>query len=118
MSTPRPPIHPGTILLEDLMKPLGVSQNALAMALAVPAPRIHEIVHGRRAITADTALRLARYFGTTPKFWTNMQANYDLEVARRALGASLDRIEVLPRQDLEVLADEHLASEPSRPRKR
>lgn len=99
MEALRPPIHPGEILEQDFMKPLGVSQNGLAIALGVPAPRIHEIVHGRRAITADTALRLARYFGTTDRFWLAMQAGYDLEVARRALGPQLDRIQPIERPD-------------------
>jgi antitoxin HigA-1 len=81
-----PPIHPGETLREDFMKPLGLTANRLAINLRVPAARIGEIVHGRRAITADTALRLARYFGMSPQFWTNLQANYDLEVAQDAIG--------------------------------
>ena len=74
-----PPIHPGEILREDYMKPLGLTAHALAMALHVPATRIAEIVHERRAITADTAIRLGRYFKTTPRFWLNLQTAYDLE---------------------------------------
>ncbi len=76
-----PPIHPGETLRDDFLKPLGLSANRLAMELHVPVTRVNDIVHGRRSITADTALRLARYFGTTPQFWINLQANYDLEVA-------------------------------------
>jgi len=73
------PIHPGETLREDFLKPLGLTANRLAMELIVPATRVNDIVRGKRAITADTALRLARYFGTTPQFWMNLQANYDLE---------------------------------------
>lgn len=81
-----PPIHPGETLREDFMKPLRLTANRLAIDLRVPAARIGEIVNQRRAITADTALRLARYFGTSAQFWTNLQANYDLEVAQDAVG--------------------------------
>ncbi len=87
MSKPRtlmPPVHPGDILREDFMKPLGLSINKLALELRVPATRIGEIVHERRRITADTALRLARYFRTNPEFWLNLQNFYDLEVSRRS----------------------------------
>jgi addiction module HigA family antidote len=84
-----PPVHPGEILREDFMKPLALSINALALDLHVPATRIGEIVHRRRRITADTALRLARYFKTNPEFWLNLQNYFDLEVERRS-GASLD----------------------------
>ena len=72
-----PPIHPGETLREDFLKPLGLTANRLAMELLVPVTRINDIARGRRAITADTALRLARYFGTTPQFWMNLQANYE-----------------------------------------
>jgi antitoxin HigA-1 len=75
------PIHPGAILREDYMLPLGLSMNKLALALHVPVPRIAEIVHERRAITPDTALRLARYFDTSARLWLNLQAAYDLEIA-------------------------------------
>ncbi|MGD0011933.1 MAG: HigA family addiction module antitoxin [Terriglobia bacterium] len=75
------PVHPGEILREEFMKPLGLSMNKLALDLRVPVTRIAEIVHQRRAITADTALRLGRYFKTTPVFWMNLQVRYDLEVA-------------------------------------
>jgi len=76
-----PPIHPGEILREEFLKPMGLSQYRLAKGLAVPPRRINEIVHGKRAITADTAMRLARYFGTAPQFWMNLQGRYDLDVA-------------------------------------
>jgi len=75
------PVHPGEILLEEFLKPLKISQNRLGRDLGVPAQRINEIIRGRRAITVDTALRLAKYFGTTPQFWLNLQAHYDLEMA-------------------------------------
>ena len=84
-----PPVHPGEILREDLLKALKISINRLARDLRVPVTRVSEIVNGRRGITADTALRLARYFGTTPEFWMNLQASFDLDVAQRA---SADRI--------------------------
>jgi antitoxin HigA-1 len=76
-----PPVHPGEILLEEYLKPLGISQNKLGRDLNVPAQRMNEIVRGRRAITVDTALRLSRYFHTTPQFWLNLQSRYDLEMA-------------------------------------
>ena len=84
-----PPIHPGEVLLEDFMKPLGLTQYRVAQDIGVPALRISQIVHGKRAITADTAMRLARYFGTSPDVWLRLQARYDLEVAEREYG---DRI--------------------------
>ena len=84
-----PPIHPGETLREDFLKPLGMSANRLAMELIVPVTRVNDIVRGKRAITADTALRLARYFGTTPQFWMNLQANYDLERAEDARGPEI-----------------------------
>jgi addiction module HigA family antidote len=88
-----PPIHPGETLREDFLKPLGLSANRLAMELLVPVTRINDIARGKRAITADTALRLARYFGTTPQFWMNLQANYELELAQDAGGLDIaDRI--------------------------
>lgn len=83
------PIHPGEVLLEDFLRPLGVSQYRLAKDVCVSARRINEIVHGTRAITADTALRLARYFGTSDRFWLNLQARHDLEVERERLGERL-----------------------------
>jgi addiction module HigA family antidote len=77
-----PPISPGEVLLEEYLKPLGISQNRLARDLGVPAQRINEIIRKNRAVTVDTALRLARYFHTTPQFWLNLQMHYDLEMAR------------------------------------
>lgn len=76
-----PNIHPGEVLMEEFMVPLGISQNRLARAMQVPPRRINEIVHGQRAVTADTALRLARVLGTSPQFWLGLQADYDLEEA-------------------------------------
>ena len=84
-----PPIHPGETLLEDFLKPLGLTANRLAIELFVPVTRINDIVRGRRAITADTALRLGRYFGTTAQFWMNLQANYELELAEDARGSEI-----------------------------
>jgi addiction module HigA family antidote len=89
------PVHPGEILLEEFLGPLEVSQYQLAKAVDVPARRINEIVHGQRRISADTALRLARYFGTSERFWINLQARYDLEVEKDRLGAALDDIQPL-----------------------
>src|SRR5258706_13155893 len=86
-----PPVHPGEILLEEFLSPLGVSQYRLAKETSVPARRINEIVHGARSISADTALRLARYFGTSERFWLNLQARYDLELQRDVLGGRLAR---------------------------
>ena len=91
-----PPIHPGEILREEFLGPLGMCSHELAMALRVPATRINDIVNEKRGITADTALRLARYFGTTSRFWMNMQASWELEVAEDRLGNAVAR-EVLPR---------------------
>jgi antitoxin HigA-1 len=91
-----PPLHPGETLREDFMKPLGLSANALALALRVPVTRISEIVRERRGITADTALRLARYFNMTPEFWMRLQMDYDLESASGALDRTL-REEIRPR---------------------
>ncbi len=83
------PIHPGEVLLEDFLAPMGLSQYRLAKDISVPPRRINEIVLGKRAITADTALRLGRYFGTTEQFWLNLQTRYDLEVERDRLGPRL-----------------------------
>ena len=80
--TKMPPVHPGEILYEDFMKPLGITQYRLAKEMRVYPRRVNEIVHGKRAISADTALRLARYFGTSAELWMNLQAHYDLELAR------------------------------------
>jgi addiction module HigA family antidote len=90
------PIHPGEVLDEEFLKPLGISQYRLAKGLHVPARRINEIVLGKRAISADTALRLGRYFGMEPQFWLNLQSRYDLDVAKDELGKRLER-EVRPR---------------------
>ena len=84
-------VHPGEVLLEEFLKPMGVSQNRLARDIGVPPRRINEIVLGMRAITADTALRLARYFSTTEGFWMGLQSDYDIEEARIVLGARLTR---------------------------
>ncbi len=86
-----PPIHPGEILLEEFLHPIGVSQNKLAVNIGVPARRINEIVHGKRRITADTALRLAKYFRMTPQFWLGLQMDYDLDIAEDNLS---ERIEI------------------------
>ncbi|MDF2117986.1 HigA family addiction module antitoxin [Roseiarcaceae bacterium H3SJ34-1] len=85
-----PHAHPGDVLREDFLKPLGLSQYALAQALGVSQLRISEICRGKRAVSADTALRLARYFGTTPEFWLGMQSGYDLAVARDRKGAQIE----------------------------
>jgi addiction module HigA family antidote len=89
------PIHPGEFLREDFLVPLGLSANALALALRVPVTRISEIVRERRGITADTALRLARYFGTTPDFWMKMQMSFDLALASRQVIAQIE-VEIFP----------------------
>ena len=91
-----PPVTPGEILREDFMEPFGLSANALAKALHVPPNRITAILNGNRAITADTALRLARYFRTTPQSWLNLQKNYELELAKRSVGPAIET-EVEPR---------------------
>ena len=91
-----PPIHPGEILREEFLTPLGISSHQLALALRVPATRLNDIVNQKRGITADTALRLSRYFGTTSRFWMNLQASWELEVAEDELGAAVER-DVLPR---------------------
>ena len=85
------PIHPGEILSEDFMKPLGISMNRLSRDLGVAPTRVHGIVHGTRSITADTALRLGAYFGATPETWLNLQVEYDLRVARRRSGEEIAR---------------------------
>lgn len=87
-----PNIHPGEILLEEFLKPLEISQNKIARDIGVPPRRINEIVQGKRAITADTALRLARYLETSESFWMGLQADYDVENVRKELGRRLDRI--------------------------
>ena len=91
-----PPVHPGEILREDFLGPMAISVYMLAKAIKVPRSRVNDIALGRRAITTDTALRLARYFGTTPEFWINLQARHDLDVAKGALGRRIER-EIAPR---------------------
>ena len=91
MARKLPAIHPGEILLEEFLNPLGISQYQLAKDISVPPRRINEIVHGQRSITADTALRLARYFGTSERFWLNLQGRYDLAVEKERLGRRLER---------------------------
>lgn len=91
------PVHPGEVLLEEFLGPLGLSQYRLARDISVPPRRINEIVHRNRAVTADTALRLARYFSTTERFWLNLQSRYDLEIERDRLGSRL-------RKEVSVLA--------------
>jgi len=91
------PIHPGEILREEFLLPLGLSANALSLALRVPATRIHEVVRQRRGITSDTAIRLARYFNTTPQFWLNLQTNFNLKQTSIQMGDIIDR-EIQPMQ--------------------
>src|SRR5699024_95639 len=91
-----PPVHPGEVLRHEFLEPLGLTAHALALALRVPANRITAILAGRRAVTAETALRLARHFGTSPGFWLDLQKNYELEVAELAGGERI-RAEVTPR---------------------
>jgi len=95
LPTTMAPIHPGEILAEEFLTPFGVTQHRLAVAIGVPPRRINEIVHGKRGISADTALRLARYFGTSERFWMNLQGRYDLERERDRLGPVLDGIRPL-----------------------
>jgi addiction module HigA family antidote len=93
------PIHPGEVLLEEFLKPMGISQNQLALAIRVPARRINEIVQGKRRVTPDTALRLARFFNTSPQFWLGLQMDYDLDVAMDRLGDTIE-------QDVRVFSPE------------
>jgi antitoxin HigA-1 len=85
------PVHPGEVLMEEFLEPMSLSQNRLALSLGVPARRINEIVLGKRGISADTALRLACYFGNSAKFWMGLQMDFDLEVAQRETGAAIER---------------------------
>ena len=87
-----PPVHPGEILSEDFLKPMGISQYRLARAIGVPPRRINEIVHGKRGITADTALRLGAFFGTDAQSWLNLQAHFDMEIARESIADVLESI--------------------------
>ncbi len=91
MATSLPPIHPGEILLEEFLEPMEISQYRLAKDTSVPARRINEIVHGTRSISADTALRLSRFFGTSERFWLNLQTQYDIAVEKDKLKGRLDR---------------------------
>ncbi|MDO5097158.1 MAG: HigA family addiction module antitoxin [Corynebacterium sp.] len=90
-----PPIHPGEVLMEDFIKGFGITQNKLAVSIGVPPRRINEIVHGKRGITADTALRLGKYFGMEPKFWLNLQSRYELELAEEKVGEQIAEIQPL-----------------------
>jgi addiction module HigA family antidote len=108
------PIHPGEILEEEFMRPLGLSANALAKAVDVPVTRVSEIVRGRRGVTADTALRLGRFFGTSPELWLGLQAEYDLRSARRDFGEQIEnRISPLERQGRPGESDSPLAADRS-----
>jgi addiction module HigA family antidote len=91
MAKKRAPVHPGEVLAGDFMAPRGLSANRLALALRVPANRLTEMIRGRRSISADTALRLARYFDTTPALWMNLQSRYDLDVAQDDAGKQIER---------------------------
>jgi len=95
MTDKLPPIHPGEVLLEEFIKPMNLSQNRIAIDIGVDARRINEIVLGKRSVTADTALRLSRFFGNSPQFWLGLQTQYDIDVAEDHLGKRLDR-EVRP----------------------
>ncbi|QEP08280.1 MULTISPECIES: HigA family addiction module antitoxin [Glutamicibacter] len=86
------PVHPGEVLMEDFIEAFGITQNKLAVSIGVPPRRINEIVHGKRAITADTALRLGRYFGIDPQFWLNLQSHYELELARDRVSEQIEAI--------------------------
>jgi len=95
------PVHPGEVLLEDFMTPLGLTQYRVAKDIGVSPLRISQIVHGKRAITADTALRLARYFGTSPTVWLRLQARYDIEVAEAKMAGCIEReVKILPRDPM------------------
>ena len=96
IADPIEPVHPGEILRDDFLQPMGISRRALAKAIGVPPQRVLEIVHGRRAVTADTALRIGRFFGVEAHLWLNLQTHYDLDRAEDALGDRLER-EVTPR---------------------
>ena len=98
------PIHPGEVLREEFLLPMGLSAHALAMALQVPAPRINDIVRERRTVTVDTALRMAHYFGTSPDFWLGLQTDYDMARARASMGTALARI-VSRRLEASIAAD-------------
>jgi len=98
-----PPVHPGEILMEEFIKPLGISQYRLCKDISVQPRRINQIVHGERAVTAETALRLSRYFGTSERYWMNLQSRYDLEVEKDRLGDRLDtEVKEMPRETPQV----------------
>ena len=92
MTITMPPIHPGEVLMADFLQPLGVTQHHVAILIGVPPRRINEIVHGKRRVSVNTALRLSKYFGTSERFWINLQAQYDLEIEKDQLGPVLDAI--------------------------
>lgn len=96
-----PPVHPGEILLEDFLEPMGISQYKLAKDISVPPRRINEIVQGKRSVSADTALRLSRYFGLSERFWLNLQSRYDLEVEK-------DKLDVRLAKEVRVLTPQHV----------
>lgn len=96
MTRKLPPVHPGEVLFEEFLSPMGLSQYRLAKDINVPPRRINEIVHRTRAVSADTALRLARYFGTSERFWLNLQAQYDLDIERDRVGDRIEK-EIIPR---------------------
>jgi antitoxin HigA-1 len=106
MSSKFAPVHPGEILLEEFLKPFGISQYRLAQDIGVPPRRINEIVHGKRAVSADTALRLSRYFGLSERYWMNLQARYDLELEKDRLEGRLER-------EVRVFSAPTLASAPA-----
>ncbi|HLE22606.1 MAG TPA: HigA family addiction module antitoxin [Vicinamibacteria bacterium] len=101
MAKKLPNVHPGEVLLEEFLEPMGISQNRLARAIGVPPRRVNEIVLGKRSITPDTALRLSRFFGTSSRFWLGLQMDYDLEETERAEAARINR-EVRPREEVGV----------------
>jgi addiction module HigA family antidote len=98
------PVHPGEILLHDFMEPLGVTQHRLAVTIGVPPRRINEIVHGKRGISVDTSLRLAQFFGTTPNFWTALQAAYDTEIVRSHI---LEVLKTIPRYEQKTVGQKN-----------
>ncbi len=108
MSKALTPITPGEILLDEFLKPLGISQNELARAISVPPNRISQIIHGKREITADTALRLGRFFGIEPEFWLNLQSRYNMKVARKLLGKELEKTVRVYNQDTPDLTRSHI----------
>ena len=108
MSKALTPITPGEILLDEFLKPLGISQNELARAISVPPNRISQIIHGKREITADTALRLGRFFGIEPEFWLNLQSRFNMKVARNLLGKELEKTVRVYNQDTPDLTRSHI----------